>query len=206
VSVSGVPQPLGCPAAPPVVVYARDPATGDPVYAVLLTVKFWGRKRWWNTTYGVRPLIRLLRRAYLFRVDVSGDYAQVNAQYAPPWISPPVPQAVSGGTWLAWVNTQAAALGQPQVSNRRNHSLFACLLQGVVFEDDDGNPVYDRCWSAELTWALPVRLTVEGTERGAYSLTLSPGLFEERPSATAVQSLRGSEFVPVRGRIVPFRR
>ncbi|XOB98745.1 hypothetical protein ACMC9I_01230 [Deinococcota bacterium DY0809b] len=202
VAVSNLALPAGCPAVPPVVVYGTDPGTGDTIYAVVFTAKFWGQKRWWDDTYGVDPLIEVLRQSYALQVSASGDLDQVDSQYSPPWTTPPINQPVPSSTWYRWTDAQSLSLATPKVADQRNFTLLQCYFKGIYFEDEDGNIYYDRCWSAQLTWALPVRLVLHGTESGAPSVTLTPGLFERRTAATLW--LRGTRFEDGRGRVVPF--
>lgn len=203
-TVNNLALPPGCPPAPPVVVYGTDPATGNTTYAILLVSKFWGQKRWQNNTYGLDPLLNVLQRSYAVQLSASGDFPLVDAQFSPPWTAPPIVQPVSAITWYRWTDSQTVGLAEPAVSNPQNFTLIECYFRGIYFKDGDGNIFYDRCWSAELTWALPVRLVLHGNELGAPSLVLTPGLFEEKTAAALM--LRSTEFVSDRGRVRPFRR
>ncbi len=203
-TVSNLALPPGCPPAPPVLVYGTDPATDNTTYAILLVSKFWGQKRWQNATYGLDALLDELQQSYALQISASGDHDLVDAQFSPPWTTPPIDQPVSAATWYRWKDSQSLGLAEPEVSNRQNYSIIECVLNGIYFEDDEGNIIYDKCWSAELTWALPVRLVLHGNELGEFSIVLTPGLFERRTAATLM--LRGAELINVQGKVRPFQR
>ena len=182
-TVSDLPLPAGCPAAPPVVVYGTDPASGDPVYATTLTVKFWGRRRANDRTYGTDPLIRLIKRSYALQVDASGDLQRVDDQFLPPFVTPPAGVPPLGGSWYPWQDSQTVSLDEPRVSEVQNHPWWNRTCRNLYG---------DRCWSAVFTWVLPVRLVLHGNESGSAQLTLTPGFFVRRTAATL--EVRGGTF------------
>jgi len=183
VTLANIAPPAGCPQTPPLVVYAVDPDSGDTVYAALLTVKFWGRKRANNGTYGTRPLINLIKNSYALSVTASGDLDDVDDQFHPPFTRPPQNAPVSTGDWYAWRSSQTISLADPQVSDVQNHGFWNRTCRDLY---------NDRCWSAVFTWALPVRLQVHGGEKGGYQITLTPGYFERKTASTL--SVREGEF------------
>ena len=183
-TVSQLSLPAGCPPAPPVVIYGTDPDSGDRVYATVLTVKFWGRRRANDRRYGTRPLARLLTRSYALRVDATGDLDRVDDQFLPPFDTPPAdaPPPLTGG-WAAWQSTQTVSFRDPQISDVHNFNRWYPTCRQLY---------NDRCWSALFTWVLPVRLVVHGGEAGSAQLRLTPGLFERRTASTL--SVEGGAF------------
>jgi len=182
-TVSFLTFPTGCPAAPPVVVYGADPASGDPVYASVFTAKFWGRRQASHSSFGYARLIRLLKRSYALRVQASGDLGLVDDQFLPPFATPPAGLPPLAGTWYSWQGSQTISLGDPQVANVQNHPRSHSICRYLYNE---------RCWSALLIWVLPVRLVLHGDETGSAQITLTPGFFVRRTAATL--AVRGDEF------------
>lgn len=182
-TVSNLTLPAGCPATPPVVVYGTDPNTGDTVYATVLTVKFWGRRRANDRWYGTDPLIRLIKRSYALRVSASGDLARVDDQFLPPFTTPPASAPPLTGSWYAWQDTQTLSFGDPQVSGVQNFGRRNATCRRLYG---------DRCWTAVFTWVLPVRLVLHGNETGSAQITLTPGLFVRKTASTL--SVRGGAF------------
>jgi len=175
VTVTGIELPADCPANPPVVVWGTDPDTGDTIYAALVTVKFWGKKRSTNGRYGVNALINTLKNNYGLKINASGDLDDVDAQFLPPLTTPPVDSPVTTSGWYAWQSGQTISLKDPEVSDVHNYSQQNRRCQSLF---------KDRCWSALLTWALPVRLVVHGDENGSYQITVSPGHFRKKSAST----------------------
>ncbi len=175
VSVDNIVLPSGCPSSPPVVVWGVDPNIGDTVYAALITVKFWGRKRSSDGRYGVDALVRVIKNNYALQIDASGDLDDADAQFLPPLTTPPINSAVGGTGWYAWQSSQSLSLVNPEISDVQNHSRWNRTCRRLY---------NDRCWSAILTWALPVRLVVHGGENGSYEITVTPGLFEGKTAST----------------------
>ena len=182
VNVDNITLPSGCPSSPPVVVWGVDPDTGDTVYAALITVKFWGQKRYGNSKYGVDALVRVLKNNYGLDIDANGDLNKVDAQFLPPLTTPPVASPVAGSGWYAWQSNQSISLADPTISDKQNHSWWNRTCRRLY---------NDRCWSAVLTWALPVRLVVHGGENGSYQITLTPGHFAKKTASTL--SVSGGE-------------
>ncbi len=182
-TVSNITLPAGCPAAPPVVVYGTDPDTGDPVYATVLTVKFWGRRRANDRTYGTDALVRVIKRSYALQVDASGDLGRVDDQFLPPFATPPAAVPPLTGAWTGWQASQTISFADPQISNVQNFNRRNRTCRDLY---------NDRCWTAVFTWVLPVRLVLHGNESGRAQLTLVPGLFVRRTATTL--GVRGGAF------------
>ncbi len=182
-SVSNLALPAGCPAAPPVVVYGTNPNSGDLVYATVLTVKFWGRRRADDRTYGTDPLVRLIERAYALQVDARGDLGRVDGQFLSPFTTPPAGVPPLAGSWNAWQASQTISFGAPEISDVRNFNRRYPTCRSLY---------NDRCWTAVFTWVLPARLVLHGNETGSAQLTLTPGLFVRRTAATL--GVRGGAF------------
>ena len=192
-TVSNLNLPSFCPSSPPVVVWGTDPDSGDTVYAALLVVKFWGKRRASNRRTGTDRLIDVIKQSYGFEVDASGDLDQADGQFLPPFTTPPVSSPVAGSGWQRWQSSQDLSLLDPQVSDIQNHSRWNSTCQRLYGT---------RCWSAIFTWALPVRLVVHGGEKGSYQLTLEPKQFVKKTAATL--SVQGGELT--RPSIVPWRK
>ncbi|WP_293174928.1 hypothetical protein [Oceanithermus sp.] len=175
VQVSNLPVPSGCPATPPVVVYGVDPDTGDAVYALRVVVKFWGRYRANDPTYGTDALTDLIKRDYALQMQADGDLDAVLDEFAPPFTTPPVDAPVTAAAWYGWDADQTISLADPEVSDVQNHPWWNSTCYDLY---------QDRCWSAIYTWALPVRLRLRGDEFGSYNLTVTPGLFEPKTAST----------------------
>lgn len=183
--VNDLSLPAGCPARPPVVVYATDPASGNLVYASVLTVKFWGEKRANTKKTGTDALIQVIKDGWGLQVDASGDLGKVDAQFLPPFTKPPVTLPPLGGNWYGWQTSQTVSFADPQVSEVHNYP-----KQNAVCSRLYGK----RCWSAVFTWVLPVRLVLHGDETGSAQLTLTPGLFVRKTAATLNLRVRGDTF------------
>lgn len=188
VSVTNVTLPAGCPSLPPVVVWGVDPDTGDTVYAALIQFKFWGEKQYDDSFYGVDRLIRVLEDNYGLNINAGGDLDKVDAQFLPPLTTPPVssPPNVANG-WYAWRDRQSVSVGQPKVTDKENHWFINSTCWDLY---------KDNCWSAVLTWALPVRLVVHGGELGSYQISVTPDDFSEKTAATL--SVSGGELTQPR--------
>ncbi|WP_457637334.1 hypothetical protein [Oceanithermus sp.] len=194
VSVSNVTLPPGCPDSPPVVVWGVNPDSGETVYAALIRVKFWGEKRYTNSRYGVNALIQVLQDNYGLNIEASGDLNKADAQFLPPLTTPPVdsPPAATTG-WYTWRDSQLVSVDEPEVSDEENH---------WILDDTCWNLYRDNCWSAVLTWALPVRLVVHGGENGDYQITVTPDKFDTKTADTL--SVSGGRLV--HPRVVPYTR
>jgi len=188
VQVGDLTPPAGCPAAPPVVVWGVDPATGETVYAALITIKFWGERHYRNRRTGVNPLIDTLKDGYALEIEAAGDLDRVDAQLLPPLTTPPVDAPVTAGGWYRWTSLQTVSLADPEVSEEENHPRNDPICQSL-FPDH-------RCWSALLTWALPVRLVLHGDEQGAAEIVLTPTLLRSKTAETL--SVVEGELVRVR--------
>ena len=189
-TVSDLSLPSFCSPTPPVVVWGADPDSGDTVYAALLVVEFWGQYSAGNQKTGVDRLIDSIKQSLGFRVGVSGDLDQVDAQFLPPFTTPPISSPAIDTGWRRWQSSQDLSLLDPQVGDVQNYPrrYYVCrVLYGT------------SCWSAVFTWALPVRLVVHGGERGSHQLTLEPVEFVEKTAATL--GVYGGELV--RPRVEP---
>ena len=193
VAVDNLSLPPFCPANPPVVVWGTDPNSGNVVYATLLVTKFWGQRRARNSQTGTAALIRVVKRYYGFEVVATGDLNQADAQFLPPFTSPPINSPVTGGGWNRWQGSQNMSLQDPQVSNVQDHRQSNSTCQRLFGT---------RCWSAVLTWALPVRLVVHGGEKGTHQITLEPRYFVKKTASTL--SIHGGELT--RPSLVPLHK
>ena len=188
VSLDNINMPANCPNQPPVVVWGIDPDTGDTVYAALIQFKFWGEKQYDDSFYGVDRLIRVLEDYYGLNINAGGDLDKVDAQFLPPLITPPVssPPNVANG-WYTWRGRQSVSVGRPKVTDKENH----WFINNTCWD------LYkDNCWSAVLTWALPIRLVVHGGELGSYQIKVSPDDFSKKTAATL--SVSGGELAQPR--------
>ncbi|HGY10690.1 MAG TPA: hypothetical protein ENK37_11685 [Oceanithermus profundus] len=184
VTVSGF-TPPGCPPQPPVVVWGEDPDTHTVTYAALFSAKYYGKGRANNHNTGLDTLIRYHKLYWALRIAASGDLSAVQAQLGPPLTTPPITSPpLSVATWYDWQSSQDVSYGDPvatEVTNhRKNHWFCQVYYNGK------------RCWSAVLTWALPVRLVVNGDELGSYQIVIDPGPIVSRSASTL--SVRGGRF------------
>ncbi|WP_456411273.1 hypothetical protein [Oceanithermus sp.] len=184
VIVDGLSLPPNCPSSPPVVVWGVDPESGDAVYATLIRVKFWGERFYWNRRSGVDALVRLLKSDYGVDMVAAGDVGSVDVQLLPPLTQPPVdqPSDVTAG-WASWQVYQSVSMDDPQISDEANYP-GTCPL-----EDQLGS----TCWSAVLTWALPIRLVVHGGELGNFKVTVTAEGFSQKTASTL--NVSGGELV-----------
>ena len=173
-----------CP-GPPVVVWGR--AGSEPVYAIELTVKFWGEGLSTDPGTGINALIQILRTWYAFRLETRGRRNRVNVQYHAPFITPPVDAPLNFNSgWERWRRRQDLALEEPRVTDV------------AQYNESNQNPICadlyrdaDACWTARLTWALPVRLVLEGYESGRYRIRVIPDLFYEKETASSLSVREG---------------
>ncbi len=175
-----------CP-GPPVVVWGTH--QGKTYYAVLLTVKFWGEGRIEDPDTGVEALIQVIERGYNFRLEAKGALNKVGAQYRPPFTTPPIVAPVNAPTgWTAWRARQDLPLGRPLVHDETQYDSAQTSPYCA--------PLYatNTCWSARLTWALPVRLVLRGGETGTHQIRIQPAKkrpFREKPTAATLGVRRG---------------
>ncbi len=164
-----------CP-PPPAVVWGTY--QGKTRYAILLRVKFWGEGLLSDPDTGVQALIQTIERHYNFRLEAKGALSKVDAQYRPPFTTPPVNAPVNAPSgWTAWEAHQDLPLDRPQVKDPTQYSSsLYCLFYYAT----------PTCWSARLVWALPVRLVLQGGESGSHRIQVEPG--QEHPFQRKVQA------------------
>ncbi len=167
-----------CP-GPPVVIWGTS--GGQPVYAIELTVKFWGEGSLTNPSTGVEALIRVIERWYNFRLKAQGDRNKVRSEYRAPFTTPPVNAPVNAATgWLRWRARQDVPLLRPVVNDQVQYDDVHPSIYCLIYYGGS------TCWTARLTWALPVRLVLQGDESGRYRIRVRPDLFHRKKTAATL--------------------
>jgi len=179
-NVSGVMLQLDCPQEGPVVVWGENSRGNKKFYAInTIRIRFYGPGTY-DGQYGVDTLMEILKRDYLMRLLASGDLEPANVQYeAPvrePTIDSPLPDSPS---WRRWRGDEAIEIDDALVSRKKNLGRGNRTCR--KFYDD-------RCWRADFTWALPVRLVLSGSEAGFSKIDVS---LPEWPEKVFVEASSG---------------
>jgi len=168
----------------PVVVWGVDPS-GNEREAINIQAQFWGEGSLYDPETGLNALLAALQAFFVYNFKVSNLNAILQLQYIPELL-PPTPAAIENALqrtdWQTLQDEQRIPIASPSVQRTRQYTAHPTCL--TLFERGD-------CWKATLTWALPLRLVITGTEKGTFLVYPEPGSFAKKTESATLSVQEG---------------